>query len=390
VSRRTQTPFEMFSVTQTPLTLDGNRRILALGTDTRPGFCWVGAKSLFQLSPWRETEDVEAFYRQAAALAAKRYRVRPAVIAFDPHPHFACRRLAPLLQKEFFPSARLQAVYHHWAHAANAVFDLPARRPFIGIAFDGTGFGADGRMWGGEFFYCGADGFIRAAHLSYQPLAGNEAAIREPWRIAYGILKAAGAGRTPFSGKVPARTLRLVDQMIARGVQTPLSSSAGRLFDAAAALLGLAPTIVKQAQAAQALEASAATCGQDVRGYAIPIVRQRDGRLILDTGRLFMAMWQDFRHRLPRDVIAMKFHKALAETIFLVCKRLSRRYSVSCVYVSGGVFLNRILTKKIAELFDKSRLRLVVPPPPLLTDVAIARGQVGYCLMRRSGIDDKK
>jgi len=386
VSRRTQTPFEMFSVTQTPLTLEENRRILALGTDTRPGFCWVDKKILFQLSPRRQIEDMETFYRRAAALVAKRYRVRPALIAFDPHPLFASRRLAPLLQKEFFPSARLQAIYHHWAHVANAVFDMPARRPFIGVAFDGTGFGVDGRMWGGEFFYCGAGGFMRAAHLSYQPLAGNEAAIREPWRIAYGILKTAGAGRTPFSEKVSARTLRLIDQMIAREVQTPLSSSAGRLFDAAAALLGLVPAIVKQAQAAQALEASAATCDQDAKGYAIPIVRQCDGSLILDTGRLFMAMWQDLRRRLPKDVIALKFHKALAETIFLVCKRLCRRYGVSCVYVSGGVFLNSILTKKISELFDKSRLLLEVPSPMMMTDAAIARGQVGYCLMRRLGI----
>jgi hydrogenase maturation protein HypF len=178
--------------------------------------------------------------------------------------------------------------------------------------------------------------------------------------------------------------------MIAREVQTPLSSSAGRLFDAAAALLGLVPAIVKQAQAAQALEASAATCDQDAKGYAIPIVRQCDGSLILDTGRLFMAMWQDLRRRLPKDVIALKFHKALAETIFLVCKRLCRRYGVSCVYVSGGVFLNRILTKKITELFDKSRLLLVVPSPMMMTDAAIARGQVGYCLMGDGGFEDKK
>jgi len=380
----------MFSVTQTPLTLNGNRRILALGTDTRPGLCWVDRKTLFQLSPRLEAEDIEEFYRQAVAFAVRRYWVRPAVIAFDPHPHFACRRLAPLLQREFFPSARLQAVYHHWAHVANAVFDMQARRPFIGVAFDGTGFGADGRMWGGEFFYCGADGFMRAAHLSYQPLAGNEAAIREPWRIAYGILKTAGAGRTPFSGKIPVKTLRLVDQMITQGVQTPLSSSAGRLFDAAAALLRLAPMVVKQAQAAQALEAAAASCGQDAGGYMMPIARSRDGCLVLDTGALFIAMRRDLAHRVAKGAIAMKFHNVLAESIFLVCKRLARRYSVSCVYVSGGVFLNRILTKKIAELFDKSRLRLVVPPPPLMTDAAIARGQVGYCLMKRSGVDDKK
>jgi len=380
----------IFSVTQTPLKFDGDRRILALGADTRPGLCWVDGKTLFQLSPRPEAEDIEEFYLQAAAFAVRRYCVRPAVIAFDPHPHFACRRLAPLLQKDFFPFARLQAVYHHWAHAANAVFDMHLRRPFIGVTFDGTGFGADGRMWGGEFFYCGAVGFMRAAHLGYQPLAGNEAAIREPWRIAYGILKTAGAGRTPFSGKIPAKTLRLVDQMIVQGIQAPLSSSAGRLFDAAAALLGLVPMAVKQAQAAQALEAAAASCGQEAGGYMMPIAGSRDGCLVLDTGSLFIAMQRDLAHRMAKEVIAMKFHNALAQAVFFVCKRLARRYSVSCVYVSGGVFLNRILTKKIAELFDKSRLRLVVPPPPLMTDAAIARGQVGYCLMRRFGIDDKK
>ncbi len=370
----------MFSVTQTPLTLEESRRILALGTDTRPGFCWVDKKILFQLSPRRQIEDMETFYRRAAALVAKRYRARPALIAFDPHPLFASRRLASLLQKEFFPSARLQAIYHHWAHVANAVFDMPARRPFIGVAFDGTGFGADGRMWGGEFFYCGADGFVRAAHLSYQPLAGNEAAIREPWRIAYGILKTAGAGRTPFSGKIPARTLRLVDQMITRGVQTPLSSSAGRLFDAAAALLGLVPMVVKQAQAAQALEAAAASSGQEAGGYRMPMAVSHDGCLVVDTGPLFIAMQRDLAHRVAKGAIAMKFHNAIAESIFLVCRRLARRYSVSCVYASGGVFLNRILTKKMEALFGRSRLRLVVPPPPLMTDAAIARGQVGYCL----------
>jgi hydrogenase maturation protein HypF len=376
----------MFCVTQTPLKMDGNRRILALGTDTRPGLCWVGKKTLFHLSLRREAEDIEEFYRQAVACVLRKYRVRPTVIAFDPHPLFASRRLALLLQEKFFPSARLKAVYHHWAHVANAVFDARRIRPFIGVAFDGTGFGADGRMWGGEFFYCSAKGFERLAHLAYQPLAGNEAAIRQPWRIAYGILKQAGAGRTPFSGKIPAITLRLVDQMMAQGFQTPLSSSAGRLFDAAAALLGLATTVGKQAQAAQALEAAAASCVEDVPGYAIPVVQGDDGCLVLDTGRLFIAMQRDLARRIKRNVIAMKFHHALAEGIFLVSQHLSRRCSVSCVYVSGGVFLNRILTQKVRSLFERSRLRLVVPPSELMTDDAIARGQVGYCLMRQLAI----
>jgi len=380
----------MFSVTQTPLKTGVGRRILALGTDTRPALCWVDEKTLFQLSPRREADDIEEFYRQAVALIARRYRPRPAVVTFDPHPLFASRRLAPFLQEKFFPSARLAAVYHHWAHVANAVPDMRPRRPFIGVAFDGTGFGADGRMWGGEFFYCGIKGFERAAHLAYQPLAGNEAAIREPWRIAYGILRTAGVRRTFFSGKVPAKTIRLVDQMIVQGFQTPLSSSAGRLFDAAAALLGLAMTVEKQAQAAQALEAAAASCVEDAPGYAIPVVQGDNGCLVLDTGRLFIAMLRDLARRVARNVIAMKFHYALAEGIFLVSKRLSRRYGVSCVYVSGGVFLNRILTQKVRQLFEKSRLRLVVPPQELMTDDAIARGQIGYCLMRQFGFDDKE
>ena len=381
----------MFSITQTPLKIDGNRCILALGTDTRPGLCWIDKKTLFHLSPRREVDDMDDFYRQAAVLVVRRYRVRPSVVAFDPHPHFACQRLASSLKEKFFPSARLAAVYHHWAHVANFVIDIARPLPFIGVAFDGTGFGADGRVWGGEFFSCTRRGFKRLAHLKYQPLAGNEAAIREPWRLAFGILKTASCGRghrprAAFLEHIPKEKLRIVDRMIDQGFQTPMTSSAGRLFDAAAALLGLVRFSSKQAEAAQSVEKAAFSCRLDVPGYPVRLVTEASGCLVLDTGDLFCRMRQDLARHAAPGVIARKFHYAVAGGIFEVCRRLAERCGTLRVYVSGGVFMNRILRERMRELFAKSRLRLMIPAPEHMTDDAIARGQIGYCLMRQSGV----
>jgi hydrogenase maturation protein HypF len=376
----------MLSVIQTSLNREGGCRILALGADTRPRIAWTDGKFLSTLTPRRPPRDLEDFLRRGVKRIRTKFHFQPDIIAFDPHPLFVSCQQAPVLRKDFFPKARLATVYHHWAHAANLVVDTGRTTPFIGVAFDGTGFGVDGRIWGGEFFFCARRGFERLAHLKYQPLPGNEAAIKEPWRAAYGILKTAACNRRPADGflkKIPKDKVRIVDRMIEQGFQTPMTSSAGRLFDAAAAFLGLTFAVDQPAAAARSVEQAAFSCRRDVGGYEISLTKDVSGCLILDTGELFLRMRRDASRGMAKSVMARKFHHAVAGGIFEVCRRLAKRCGVSDIYVSGGVFMNRILTEKMKELFAGSRLRLIIPAPEHMTDDAIARGQIGYCLYVR-------
>ena len=221
------------------------------------------------------------------------FGVRPQRIAHDLHPDYASTRYARQRAEE--TGVELVAVQHHHAHMASCMAEHGLTEPVIGVTFDGTGYGSDGAVWGGEFLVGDYRSFRRAGHLRYVGLPGGEQAIREPWRMAASHLLDAECDLTPLESLVPPGSLRTVRTMIERRFNTPLTSSAGRLFDAVAALLGLRSKVSYEGQAAVELEwlAEKASAGGsylvEITEEASPDDRQTCSSLIRarSSGRFF-------------------------------------------------------------------------------------------------------
>jgi hydrogenase maturation protein HypF len=236
-------------------------------------------------------------------------------------------------------------VQHHHAHIASCLADNQVAGPVIGVAFDGTGFGTDGTVWGGEFLIADLHDSIRAAHLAPVPLPGGAAAIRQPWRMAAAYLDVAYSGEPPADLDLARRHGRRwenVRRMASTGVNSPLTSSAGRLFDAVAALLDVRDEVSYEGQAAIELEqlADPAETGRyDVRvsDDDVPQVHAVD---------LIRAVLSDRANQVPPTVIAARFHHSVSDLIVTVCRLLRERHCLHTVALSGGVFQNVLLVRR--------------------------------------------
>jgi hydrogenase maturation protein HypF len=273
---------------------------------------------------------------------------------------------------------------------ASCMAEHGLREPVIGVAFDGTGYGTDGAIWGGEFLVGDYREFRRAAHLRYVGMPGGDRAVREPWRMAVAHLAdAQGEGKSLRQRLEPA-ALRTVERMLERRFNTPPTSSAGRLFDAVAALAGVRDRVSYEGQAAMELEWLATEVPVD-GSYPFDVVEVREGdadeiTLVLDTRPLIRAVAQDAGKGVAAGIIARRFHSTVAEVIAAVCGRLRQVTGLGAVALSGGVFLNALLTREVCvrlggEGFRVYRHRLVPPNDGGLSlgqlAVAAARDQAG-------------
>jgi hydrogenase maturation protein HypF len=235
--------------------------------------------------------------------------------------------------------------------------------PVIGVAFDGTGHGTDGAVWGGEFLIGDYRGFCRAAHLRCVPMPGGEQAVREPWRMALAHLTDAEVSCEALIDRLPAAQVRTVTAMVQRRVNCPLTSSAGRLFDAVAALAAVRDRVAYEGQAAVELEWLATDAPE---GGLYPFDLDEKSPMTVDTRSLIAAVAVDSQNGVTPAVIARRFHATLAEVIVRVCVRLRDAGAPRAVTLSGGVFLNALLAREAAarlraEGFRVYRHRLVPP-----------------------------
>jgi hydrogenase maturation protein HypF len=237
----------------------------------------------------------------------------------------------------------------------------------LGLAFDGTGFGSDGAIWGGEVLLASYAGFERLAQLEYLPLAGGDAAIREPWKtlVGYGqALELDVQGARGLGGVAPL-AIATLGQMARRRVNTPLTSSLGRLFDAAAVIAGPHATVSYEAQAAIQLEAAARACRGDAHRYPIRIARREGTRHILVRDML-EAMLRDVRAGESQGAIGLRFHQSLAETLGGLLDELRDETHVNTVALSGGVWQNTLLldlaVRQLVQYGLRPLLHSNVPP----------------------------
>ena len=252
-----------------------------------------------------DMENLETAEHLEATLALYRhlFRLEPEVIACDLHPDYATTRFALEQAGQDKPVVRVQ---HHHAHIAACLADngwAASGEPVIGVALDGTGYGQDGAIWGGEWLVGGYTGFRRAAHLQYLPLPGGDTAIRHPWRIAaayiYSLLGADAVPARLFSTS-PRATTTLYRQ-IDRRLNAPLTSSMGRLFDAASALLGVCHTATYEAQAAIELEQAALEVGMRALKRRLPWLGTDRGGLVVGSGRCWQLLEEMKREPIPKS-----------------------------------------------------------------------------------------
>jgi len=318
----------------------------------------------------------EENYRRELAGFARMLAIAPEVIVHDMHPDYFTTRLAASIG-----GVKRIAVQHHHAHAAGVMAERGLSGPAIAVAFDGTGYGTDGALWGGEFFLARYDGFERLAALRYAPLPGGEAAIREPWRMAlvhlrnvYGdaVLEKALPRPISFEG-LPAKDVLAIAK---RGVNSPPSSSMGRLFDAVAFLLDCGALVSYEAEAAVALEALALEA-TDARGaYAFEWKAGPGGYREIDPAPVVAAIVDDLAGGRELAAVAAAFHRGVAALVVDLATEISKASGCMDVVLSGGVFQNRLLCECVMERAHGSPLRFhqhgLVPP----NDGGIAYGQL--------------
>ncbi len=348
---------------------------LAVGAELKNTFCLTRERYAFLSQHIGDMENYETlrFFEQMVEQLARTFRIEPAIIACDMHPGYLVTRWARAHADRRKSSIRLVQVQHHHAHIAACMAEhaLAGERPVIGVTLDGTGYGSDGAIWGGEFLVADYATFRRAAHLAYAPLPGGDAAIRRPYRIALAYLWAAGvawADDLPPVVAAPAAERRVLAQQLERGLHVTPTSSVGRLFDAVSALAGVRQAINYEAQAAIELEALAAEGVEaayafDVNGPAV------------DVSPVIRAVVADVRAGAPAGVIAAKFHNGLALMIRDVCRRLREETGLEAVALSGGVFQNVTLLRKTVPLLEEAGFTVYVHRLTPPNDACIALGQ---------------
>lgn len=321
--------------------------VLAVGGELKNTICLTKGKHAFLSQHIGDLENIESFkfFHEAVDHLEQILEIRPEIIAYDLHPDYFSTKWA--LQQD---GARLIGVQHHHAHIASCMAENHLEGRVIGFALDGTGYGSDGRVWGGEVLIADYCGFERAAHFEYVPLPGGSAAIHEPWRMAVSYL-AHHFGRDflsmpiPFVQQLDPGKTELLLQMIDHQLNSPLTSSCGRLFDAIAALVGIRQKVNYEAQAAIELE-MAISSTEENRGYPMDLVP--DGKhWIISSRRLFESVVHDLQRNVAAGVISRRFHQGLAESFTRIAKTLREKTGLTRVCLSGGTFHNVYLSEHL-------------------------------------------
>lgn len=347
--------------------------VLGVGGHLKNTFCLGRGRNAFVSHHVGDLESPEAYRALEEGIAHYRclFDVHPEIVAHDLHPDYLSTRLAEELGLE-----RL-AVQHHHAHVASCMAEHGVTEPVLGIVFDGAGLGADGAIWGGEFLLVEGAGYRRLAHLEYIRLPGGDAAARQPWRLAASYLWAAYGGEidclpVPFFDSLDQAQWSLVRQMLNRGVHAPLTSSAGRLFDAVAALAGLHAGTQFEGQAAMALEMAADPGTR--RSYPVPLREAGEGWVVA-SAPLVRSIVDDLASRCPVAEIAGAFHNAMRDVITQVAEVARLRTGVRRVALTGGVFQNALLTERAADALVRRGFQVLLHEQVPCNDGGLSLGQ---------------
>jgi hydrogenase maturation protein HypF len=396
-----------FSPLPVKLPIAASRPLLAVGPHLKNTFTLAHGSAAFVSQHIGDLENVETLGHFRASLARYRelFDIEPVIAVRDLHPGYLSTRVADELGLQ-----RTIAVQHHHAHVAAVAAEHGVTDPVVGIAFDGTGYGDDGRTWGAEILVADLRGYERFARMRYAPMPGGDLAARRPWRAAAGFLSLdprwTHVFRRAFCG-VPIRERELVSAQIERHINSPEASSVGRLFDAAAAVLGLRGEAEYEGQAAMELEALASeylglsqcecgpvgeqlvTCAQRLPWLPFPASQDESGVWVMDPLPLLAAIGSLAGDGANAGLLAAAFHASVARCAVVLAARACDARDIRTVVLGGGVFQNGILLPMIRAALSRDGYRVLVPQRLGPNDGAISYGQaaVAAALMQAEAGD---
>ena len=367
----------------TALPVDSGPALLATGAELKNTFAVAKDGRAWVSHHIGDLENLETLNAFEAGIEHFRrlFEVTPERVGYDLHPDYFSTRYA--LERSALPRPP-RGVQHHHAHLAACLAEYRETGPAVGVIYDGTGYGTDGTIWGGEILVGSAARFERAAHLWPVRLPGGAAAIRQPWRMACAWLVEA-APESPEPPPLPAslippiepRRWRAVAGLARSGEHAPITTSMGRLFDAVAALCGVRYEVNYEGQAAIELEMAADPDAREP--YPFPLAR-RDSLTLLDARPLVAAIARDAAAGCPVATIAGRFHHTVAATSVAVVREVAERHGTKTVVLSGGVFQNVLLLERTSAGLASAGLRVLVPQDLPVNDGGIAFGQIVVAL----------
>lgn len=351
--------------------------ILAVGGEQKNTFCLTNSKDAFVSAHIGDLENMAVFasYQELIKHDQRLFGINPKVVACDLHPEYLSTKYAKDLKLPII------AVQHHHAHIASVLLEHGESDPVIGVAFDGTGYGIDGKLWGGEFMIADCCSFQRIAQFTYLPLPGGAQAISQPWRQAAWVLRALYGDKFNERDFLINRLLpdgwELVLQAADAGLNSPLTSSAGRIFDTAAALLGLRSVNQYSGQAAVELELKA----KNTIGKVLPYDLINSKTICIDFSATFAAIAERAAKGVLVEQLAADFHTTMADVVVTMVRQISNSYKIKKVALSGGVFQNILLLKQVIKGLNHDFTILLnrqVPP----NDGGLSLGQAGVARER--------
>ncbi|WP_235998658.1 carbamoyltransferase HypF [Qaidamihabitans albus] len=348
---------------------DFPRHVLACGAELKNTFCLAKGRHAFLSHHIGDLENYETLrsFTEGIEHFCRLFDVVPEILAHDLHPEYLSTKYA--LDRSESGGVELVGVQHHHAHIASCLADNGESGPVLGVAFDGTGYGTDHTIWGGEFLLADLTGFRRLGHLAPVPMPGGATAIRQPWRMAAAYL-GAGNGDLDIAHRHEPGWAAVLS-MARSGVNAPATSSAGRLFDAVAALLGVRDTINYEGQAAIELEQLADPAGRGAYRAAV----EGTEPATVSGHDLFRSAAEDLRAGVAPATIAARFHNGVAETIGRVCARLRETTGVGTVALSGGVFQNLLLLERTVRSLEGKGFRVLTHARVPANDGGVSLGQ---------------
>ena len=361
-----------------PIILDFKlKEVLALGGELKSTIGFSKENYIFLSQYLGDLKSVETleFFKESITSFKKMFKAKPEIIACDLHPDYLSTQYAEEMKvKKGFKIVKVQ---HHHAHIVSCMAENNVKEKVIGVAYDGTGYGDDGNVWGGEFLLCDLKKYSRAGHLKYYPLPGGDKAIVEPWRMAYSYLYSIYGPKAKtldidFNQRMDCNSLSIIEKMIDKNINSPLTSSCGRLFDAISSLIGIKDEISYEGQAAMELESF---CSSGItEGYKFRTYKEEE-KFIIDPQEIFINIIKDLKKGLDKKIIAAKFHNTVAEFTVDLCGKIRENTGINGIALSGGVFQNKYLTEKVIFSLEDKGFKVYIQRKVPPNDGGISLGQ---------------
>jgi len=353
------------------------KNILACGADLKNTFCLTKGDSAFLSQHTGDMENFETMdsFERGIELYKQLFQIEPELVVHDLHPDYLSTRYAMSLE---LPDIGVQ---HHFAHALSCMAEYGKKGPCLAVIMDGTGYGEDGTVWGGEFLEVNVQGYRRLGHLRYIPLPGGDRAVNEPWRMAAAYLER-------VYGDLERVSIRLekgfdlerwsqIRLAVKSQINSPLCSSMGRLFDAVSAILGVRTIVNYEGQAAIELEQIAEK--REKGEYPFEILDEK-GSIIVDPDPIIEAVVEDLKRKESPAVISARFHNSIVKIIFEIAKKVRLENGLSDVFLSGGVFQNTFLLGKAWDILKDDGFNVFIHQKVPSNDGGVSLGQAFYAI----------